>query len=308
MKKLFFTIMLFLPLTALAQSEWEAVPTQNKVEEARKAAEEAKAAAKAAKKAAKEAARAEKEARKQAAKAGNKTADAAQQAEGKQIAATKLVPARHALDPNSEDYKYLKPGAMPEQDGKVVFTLDLDVPALSAQQVYDRMYVALDTIANQECQIQDERSKSGVVLVNKKEHSIVAQYHEWMTFKKNFVVLDRTRFNYTIIAKCTDGHLHLTLERMTFLYEQGRPTEMRTSAEEWISDKEAINKKGTKLLPGSAKFRRSTIDRILNSIFMLGAVVGVLLYYLSSHAVGTFVLLCAIIFKVAECCLRLLRK
>lgn len=261
MKKLFFTIMLFLPLTALAQSEWEAVPTQNKVEEARKAAEEAKAAAKAAKKAAKEAARAEKEARKQAAKAGNKTADAAQQAEGKQIAATKLVPARHALDPNSEDYKYLKPGAMPEQDGNVVFTLDLDVPALSAQQVYDRMYVALDTIANQEYQIQDERSKSGVVLVNKKEHSIVAQYHEWMTFKKNFVVLDRTRFNYTVIAKCTDGHLHLTLERMTFLYEQGRPTEMRTSAEEWISDKEAINKKGTKLLPGSAKFRRSTIDR-----------------------------------------------
>lgn len=268
MKKLFFTIMLFLPLTALAQSEWEAVPTQNKVEEARKAAEEAKAAAKAAKKAAKEAARAEKEARKQAAKAGNKaakagnnTANAAQQAEGKQIAATKLVPARPALDPNSEDYKYLKPGAMPEQDGKVVFTLDLDVPALSAQQVYDRMYVALDTIANQECQIQDERSKSGVVMVNKKEHSIVAQYHEWMTFKKNFVVLDRTRFNYTVIAKCTDGHLHLTLERMTFLYEQGRPTEMRTSAEEWISDKEAINKKGTKLLPGSAKFRRSTIDR-----------------------------------------------
>lgn len=261
MKKLFFTIMMFLPLTAFAQSEWEAVPTQNKVEEARKAAEEAKAAAKAAKKAAKEAARAEKEARKQAAKAGNKTADAAQQAEGKQIAATKLVPARHALDPNSEDYKYLKPGAMPEQDGNVVFTLDLDVPALSAQQVYDRMYVALDTIANQECQIQDERSKNGVVLVNKKEHSIVAQYHEWMTFKKNFVVLDRTRFNYTVIAKCTDGHLHLTLERMTFLYEQGRPTEMRTSAEEWISDKEAINKKGTKLLPGSAKFRRSTIDR-----------------------------------------------
>ena len=261
MKKLFFTIMLFLPLTALAQSEWEAVPTQNKVEEARKAAEEAKAAAKAAKKAAKEAARAEKEARKQAAKAGNKTADAAQQAEGKQIAATKLVPARPALDPNSEDYKYLKPGAMPEQDGNVVFTLDLDVPALTAQQVYDRMYVALDTIANQECQIQDEHSKSGVVLVNKKEHSIVAQYHEWMTFKKNFVVLDRTRFNYTVIAKCTDGHLHLTLERMTFLYEQGRPTEMRTSAEEWISDKEAINKKGTKLLPGSAKFRRSTIDR-----------------------------------------------
>ena len=157
-------------------------------------------------------------------------------------------------------------GDVERANGKMLQTLlEEDITPvmapLTAQQVYDRMYVALDTIANQECQIQDERSKSGVVLVNKKEHSIVAQYHEWMTFKKNFVVLDRTRFNYTVIAKCTDGHLHLTLERMTFLYEQGRPTEMRTSAEEWISDKEAINKKGTKLLPGSAKFRRSTIDR-----------------------------------------------
>ena len=49
------------------------------------------------------------------------------------------------------------------------------------------------------------------------------------------------------------------------------------------------------------------IRNILNLIFMLGAVVGVLLYFFSSHAVGTFVLLCAIIFKIAECCLRLLR-
>mgnify|MGYP006972495532 CR=1 FL=1 len=49
------------------------------------------------------------------------------------------------------------------------------------------------------------------------------------------------------------------------------------------------------------------IRNILNIIFMLGTVVGVLLYFFSSHAVGTFVLLCAIIFKIAECCLRLLR-
>ena len=59
---------------------------------------------------------------------------------------------------------------------------------------------------------------------------------------------------------------------------------------------------------GERSDRFFMVRNILNIIFMLGAVVGVLLYYLSSHAVGTFVLLCAIIFKVAECCLRLLRK
>jgi colicin import membrane protein len=33
------------------------------------------------------------------------------------------------------------------------------------------------------------------------------------------------------------------------------------TAEEWITDKEAVNKKNTKLLPISGKFRRKTIDR-----------------------------------------------
>ena len=37
-------------------------------------------------------------------------------------------------------------------------------------------------------------------------------------------------------------------------------------AEEWISDKEAINKAGTKLYPISGKFRKKTIDRV-DSIF-----------------------------------------
>ena len=32
--------------------------------------------------------------------------------------------------------------------------------------------------------------------------------------------------------------------------------------EEWISDKEAVNKKGTALYPRSGKFRRKTVDRV----------------------------------------------
>jgi colicin import membrane protein len=44
------------------------------------------------------------------------------------------------------------------------------------------------------------------------------------------------------------------------LYEEERKP-MRLKAEEWITDDEAVNKKNTKLLPVTAKFRRKTIDR-----------------------------------------------
>ena len=41
---------------------------------------------------------------------------------------------------------------------------------------------------------------------------------------------------------------------------------MKISADDWISDSNALNKKGTKLYKGSGKFRRKTIDR-KNNIF-----------------------------------------
>lgn len=69
------------------------------------------------------------------------------------------------------------------------------------------------------------------------------------------------KFNYTIIAKCADGKLHVTLERISYSYDEGRPSAMHTTADKWINDKNAVNKKRTKLLIGPAKFRRKTIDR-----------------------------------------------
>ena len=45
-------------------------------------------------------------------------------------------------------------------------------------------------------------------------------------------------------------------ESMSVIYDAEE-----AQTEEWISDKEAVNKKNTKLLPLSGKFRRKTIDR-----------------------------------------------
>lgn len=50
------------------------------------------------------------------------------------------------------------------------------------------------------------------------------------------------------------------------------------------------------------------IRNVLNTIFLIGAIVGMLLYFFYSEQVGTFVILGSMIFKMAECCFRFLGK
>ena len=162
---------------------------------------------------------------------------------------------------NIKDWKYIRQGAVPEVNGKVVFAYDVELPGKSAQQVYDAAYTALDSLAHSANQV-----KSGIALINRKEHIIAARYQEWLEFSKSFISLDRTKFSYTIVATCSDNRLHLTLERIAYNYEEDRPTGFKTTAEKWIADKYAVNKKRTKLVSGTAKFRKKTIDR-KNDIF-----------------------------------------
>ena len=49
------------------------------------------------------------------------------------------------------------------------------------------------------------------------------------------------------------------------------------------------------------------IRNCLNIIFMIGAIVGMVVYFFSSHTVGTVIIICAMLFKMAECCLRFIR-
>ena len=72
--------------------------------------------------------------------------------------------------------------------------------------------------------------------------------------------LDQTIFNYQLIAECSDGKADVRLTRITYDYDVER-NPIRYAAEQWITDKDCVNKKHTKLLPLSGKFRRKTIDR-----------------------------------------------
>ena len=54
----------------------------------------------------------------------------------------------------------------------------------------------------------------------------------------------------------------IRVERIKYKYEIGRPSELKTTAEELISDKVALSKDKTKVKKAEKKFRYKTIDRV----------------------------------------------
>lgn len=156
-----------------------------------------------------------------------------------------------------KDAGYLS-GAVTEKDGKVAWSTDLNAEGESAQEIYDATLKALQKYTGQENQLEGSK----VAMVNKSEHTIVATIREWLVFKEAFLSLDRAKLMYVLIARCTDGKLNLSMEKISYRYDDNLGKgEQYISAEEAISDKNAMNKKKTKLLPGWAKFRKKTVDR-----------------------------------------------
>lgn len=156
------------------------------------------------------------------------------------------------------DAKYLE-GAVPEVDGKVEWQLDVDVPGKTADQIYGIMLQCFTDLTKTENQLEG----SNVALVNKSEHIVVASIREWLVFSDKFFMLDRTKFYYTLIAYCKDNHLTVTMNRISYRYEEERQRNggYVYKAEEWINDENALNRKKTRLVAGAAKFRRKTVDR-----------------------------------------------
>ena len=101
---------------------------------------------------------------------------------------------------------------------------------------------------------------SKLITEDTQKHELVASFEEWLVFKKSALVLDQTRFYYAIKAECKNGGVDVTMSHIRYLYEEARNPQ-RLVAEGWITDKDAVNKKNTRLFPGSGKFRRKTIDR-----------------------------------------------
>lgn len=156
---------------------------------------------------------------------------------------------------------YLQKGVVPEVNGQVMWTETINIPGATANELYDKAFAYLTALT----QGTNQLDGSKVALVNKGEHSILATVREKLVFSSSFLSLDYTQFNYVLQATCRDGQATLTMNRLTYRYDvQGNVSDF--TAEQWITDKYAVNKKQTRLLPVSGKFRRATIDR-KNSVF-----------------------------------------
>jgi colicin import membrane protein len=137
--------------------------------------------------------------------------------------------------------KYLK-GAVPVVNGKVTFSKHIDVPGKSAAEIFGIMKDYLEKMTKAKNQLENSK----IIEADINKNIITACYEEWLVFKKSAIVLDRTRFYFALNVVCKDGSADITMSHIRYLYEEERNPQ-RLTAEEWITDKEAVNKKNTKL-------------------------------------------------------------
>ena len=149
-----------------------------------------------------------------------------------------------------DDTRYLV-GAVPEVDGKVVFSKEFQIPGMSQAQIYDTMTKWMDERLK-----ENKNIDSRIVFSDEAKGTIAGVGEEWIVFSSSALSLDRTLVNYQITVTCKPGNCLVELEKIRFTY---RETE-KYKAEEWITDKYALNKAKTKLVRGLAKWRRKTVD------------------------------------------------
>lgn len=147
-------------------------------------------------------------------------------------------------------------GAVPTVDGQVTFNTVINAPGKSATDIYDKALKYVQQLTKESNQTEQTR----IAMADNKEHIILARMQEWLVFKRKALVLDQTRFLYQLIVKCSEGKADITINRISYIYDEER-NPLTYRAEEWITDQYGLKKNKTKLSRVSGKFRRKTIDR-----------------------------------------------
>lgn len=157
-----------------------------------------------------------------------------------------------------DDSKYLA-GAVPQENGKVIFTKEISAPALSSKQIYDSML--------QWAKGRFNTNNARVVYASEAEGDIAAVGEEYLVFQNSALSLDRTLMNYRVTIECKNHDCTIKVNGIRYEYNVSYQREPeKYLAEEWISDKYALNKDKTKLYKGNGKFRTKTVD-FVNDLF-----------------------------------------
>lgn len=153
-----------------------------------------------------------------------------------------------------DDSKYLA-GAVPEANGKVIFTKEINAPGLSQQQIYTTL---LDWAKK-----RFNEGNSRVLYSNPDDGGIACGGSEYIVFTKTALSLDRSTINYRLTLECEAGKCLAEVSGIRYVYNVSYQKEPeKYAAEEWITDKYALNKDKTKLARGTGKFREKTVDLV----------------------------------------------
>lgn len=158
---------------------------------------------------------------------------------------------------DEQDPKYAK-GAVPvDENGMVCFTQTFDIPAGISE---DLCYEMLMNWAKG--RFAKPYAQAGRVLNEDADaHRFIFHVDQMIYFKNTALVADESKISYNFSASVKDGKYTLKMTDIKYRYEEGREGGGKIfPAEDWITDKEAYNKKGTKFLKSTGKFRIKTID------------------------------------------------
>ena len=154
-----------------------------------------------------------------------------------------------------EDSKYLEGAITTTTEGRIEFSTEMQVPAMTQKQIYE----GLLNWAEKRFQ-PSEKFNARVLYKNEEQGRFAIGGEEYMVFNSSALSLDRTRIYYLMGINCEEGKCKITISRIRYWYNELRDGGEKYAAEEWITDDMALNKAKTKLAPITGKFRRKTID------------------------------------------------
>lgn len=167
------------------------------------------------------------------------------------------------------DSRYAAPGAVPEEDGKIVFKKTIVAAGQSKEDIYTKVaqWASLRYEANNtrgvytDADFYKNLEYAKVKEGDKQSGKIQCQGAEELIFSLKPLAKNFTQAFYLLDLTVADGHVDFNLHNLAFNVDKGEGEFMRVTAEEWISDKESLNKKG-ELRRISGKFRIKTIDLV----------------------------------------------
>lgn len=169
-----------------------------------------------------------------------------------------------AMAQNFNDAKYLR-GAVPEEQGLVVFQQHFNCEGKSQTQIYTVLAdysksLLKSPVALQHCRLTKDSPAEGI---------IAASMEETLTFKSTNWTLDTARFFYHLVFTAQDGGFDAVLRRIRYIYGpmEVEGIDSSITAENWITDANALNRKGHLNRISGKRFRVRTIDR-KNHIFV----------------------------------------